>query len=42
MFSHLKEIEDKTESDWIALTFLISDNGIVFKQVFFIEEENTS
>lgn len=30
MFSHLVEIDDKSESDWLASTFLNPGNGIVF------------
>lgn len=34
MFSHLVEIDDKAESDWLASTFLNPGNRIVFSFLF--------
>lgn len=33
-FSHLVEIENKAESDWLASTFLNPGNGIVLHYVY--------
>lgn len=33
-FSHLVEIEDKAESDWLASTFLNPGNGIVLHYLY--------
>lgn len=33
-FSHLVEIEDKAESDWLASTFLNPGNGIVLHYIY--------
>lgn len=35
-FSHLVEIEDKAESDWLASTFLNPGNGIVLHFYIYI------